>query len=84
MMVSDSGKLHKLFHEGRCIRKEFIACKVERDGLASGFAVVIQARRRRTRCLSIKILFPGRQGTNLSKGIGQPYSVNSVSLPHIE
>lgn len=38
------------------IRKECTLCRVERDGLAVGFAVVIRARCRRTRVLSIGIL----------------------------
>lgn len=35
------------------IRKACTLCRVEREGLASGFAVVIVARRLRTRALSI-------------------------------
>ena len=35
------------------IRKEWTLCRVEREGLVSGFAIVIAARRRRTKALSI-------------------------------
>ena len=67
---------------GRCIRKEFIACKVERDGLASGFAVVIQASRRRTRYLSIVESRSGRVGTKLPGLDGKLYSTLFIFLLH--
>ena len=42
------------------IKKECTLCKVERDGLAPGFAVVTVARRRRTRALSNDLLVAER------------------------
>lgn len=38
------------------IRKECTLCSVVREGLISGFAVVIVARRRRIKALSIGVL----------------------------
>ena len=78
--ISRFDKVDNLIHVGRCIRKEFIACKVERDGLASGFAVVIQASRRRIRCLSIVGLLSERAGTKLPNKNGKPYSILSGFL----
>ena len=80
--ISRFDKVDHLIHVDRCIRKEFIACKVERDGLASGFAVVIQASRRRIRCLSIVGLLSERPGTKLPKKNDKPYSILSGFLLH--
>ena len=60
-----------------------MACKVERDGLASGFAVVIQASRRRIKCLSIRGPSPGRVDRKLPKLKCKPYSILSGLLIHM-
>lgn len=51
------------------IRKECTLCNVEREGLASGFAVVIVARRRRTRALSIDVLDAFRLKASVAKRV---------------
>lgn len=60
MPVSRTERARGDFQSSLGIKKECTLCRVERDGLALGFAVVIVARRRRTRVLPIGLLIGGR------------------------